>query len=387
MLFLPHGKHEGKLPKEKRLMKASSIILWIAAFLGLLFAPGVFGNPVLNRLLICAMILMLCDFKSFKIGLPGKLFLGWIFWAFISSLFLGNKADLAFQGFNYRMEGLPTWIVLACLALAYHSTFKNHKWLIGALSLALIYLYCRIDLLIDREGLFANLVFPRMAMSGLACLMAMLLWTVHPAWILAVIPLLSETNRACIIALFAGITAFELLKHRNKFNLKIIGSIALGIFFLVGLVFMSPIGKKFRSLDHRTIGLGARSQWLLQASDLTKEMPITGYGLDSLSRKLKPSQGVIVEKRAIPDKVHNLAYDLILSTGWIGYTILLLAFGAAFSMVWKAPTEANNVYFAVLVSWIAFHLFNPSGIPAHAVMLVSLFGIKSHGKKAGGFKE
>lgn len=358
-------------------MKVVNPLVLVLAGWTLCFSGGFFGNPNLNRVLACAFCLLAVDMGRFKLGVVQWCFLAWLAWTIACTFFLGSRADFAFQGFNMRMEGLPTWIVITALAYAFWSLTDRFMWFVGFMGLATVYLCFKLDLMALHESFFAVTVFPKMALAAFTTFAALSFWMVNPVCVTFALPLLVHSNRAAVIALLVGIAVFHGFRDGHRIMKgKTLALAASGIALLMVAIVLSPVGAKFRALNPDTIGQGARTQWLVQASELTRDMPLTGYGMDSLSRQLKPAQGLMSEKNTVADKCHNIIYDLILSTGWIGYTLALLTFGTALGVTWLYRSSTNIACFALVCAWITFNLMNPTGMMGHACMLIGLFGIR-----------
>lgn len=244
------------------------------------------------------------------------------------------------------------------------------------MGLATVYLCFKLDLIALHESFFAVTVFPKMSLAAFTTFAALSFWMVHPVCVTLALPLLVHSNRATVIALMVGFAVYHGFRIGKILKGTKLALTASGIAFLAMAIAFSPVGKKFMALDPDTFGQGARTQWLVQASDLTYNMPLTGYGIDSLSRHLKPATGPMSEKNAVADKCHNIIFDLILSTGWIGYTLALLTFGAALGVTWFYRSSTNIACFALVCAWITFNLMNPTGMMGHACMLIGLFGIR-----------
>ncbi len=155
--------------------------------------------------------------------------------------------------------------------------------------------------------------------------------------------------------------------------------------FLLGtylILWQTSVGHRFLSLTPRVMGTGARAQWIMQADEWGQSLPLTGFGLDSLIGKLKRPVGPTAEDRNMEDstfqadRTHNILYDILLQTGWIGLTLTLLCFGSALAVVKDNLTTHNIACMGGLVAYVVFSCMNPPGILAHVIAVTCLFGIR-----------
>lgn len=340
------------------------------AFLALLFAPGFGVNSLINRLFACAILLVIAEPRlKPKLEITQKLFLAWLAWAALSCA-LSPHSEMALQGYYLRSEGLLTWLVLTCFAFAYWSYYEGAK----AMTL-LLTVSCLVLFWFMRSPEEMPFIMPEVALGGFAALAAVYIYGNFGGCVplLPLIPLLYSGQRSAIAAVVAGIACryvFIPLSARAWKTLLVVACLCAAI------IPLTPLKAKLAHSNPFTIGQGARSDWIRQAYDLSFDRPLTGFGLDTLSKYLQPASEAYRHKSAIPDRTHNIAFDLILQTGWVGYLLALLVLGAAFGVTWKGRNERNVTCFCVLVAWIVYGLFNPQGVPAHALALIAIYGIR-----------
>ncbi len=345
-------------------------ILVVLAFFALLFAPGIGENPHLNKLMACCFLLLLTDGRhAFKLDLPQKLFFAWLVWAALSCS-LSPDAEMSIQGFYSRGEGLLTWFIITGFVVMYWKTFTSlvpMRWMV-AVALSVLLLLATIL----RPESFRCIAMPEMALAGFSSLSLVLLWAFDPyTLIFAVGPLFYSNVRTALFAIAVGIVCNHLLKSTK--NLK---PIFFGTLIALLLVPFMPIGKRLLDVKTSKMGVGSRSQWIMQAHRLAYERPFLGFGLDTLSVHLKQAVGPTAHRNAIADRVHNIVFDLILQTGWVGYLLLLGSFGAAVGIAWHYRTEQNIACISILCAYLVFQLTNPCGVPAHLLGMIALFGIR-----------
>lgn len=358
--------------------------LIILAFIALLCAPGYTNNQQLNRL-ICVSILVLLirhEYK-FKPQVHHYLFFAWLGWAAIGTCF-SRYPMMAFYGFYpYRCDGIITYLVIVCLALCYWKTFTCIRplCLIALLcffTIIGVYLYQAPWLNYIAKGRFDGLLLPDVALASFACVAGIVLIHIHAGLSVIAIPVMLMTqNRTSFYAFLMVVTVYLFMKYcRHLLDYKRMMTIASCLFF-VWFALYPFIPDKMTQIPALNC-TGARCYWLLEASNLASALPVTGFGLDSLSNYLTHPEGPGYEALLafIPDKTHNIAYDAILETGWIGYTLLLLAFGYALAICIKHPERQNVVCIMVVIGWILYGFANPHGLLCNAVALTAFMGIR-----------
>ena len=364
------------------------------AFLALIFIPGISSNFLVNKLFGCAAILCLLLKPGFKIKFCSVQYLFglWLAWVFVGSTFSDNNT-IASIGYWGRMEGFLTWGLLSAMAWAYwtgceeETKFELFKLPVTMRGLDLIFIaslliFTSIVLVIMfvwpvQSMAFFLKIMPDNALAGFSSIGAVLLFAYTPiAAIPAVLAALCSANRTVLIAIVSGITCFYLL---TNFKRSLRASIIVFL-ILLAIIPFTTIGKRISTLNTSVMGIGSRSQWVLQGSELSKSVPVMGYGLDTLSVHLKPAKGKYIHKGVVVDRTHFLPIDLILQTGWIGYYLALAMLACALHVTLKYRTKQNIICLSVIVSWIAFNCINPSGVYGHLIMLIALFGIRKDQK-------
>jgi len=343
----------------------------ILAFFSLLFIPYWDGpNVVTSKLLFVAFLLILVETPTkLNFELPQYLFLAWLAWAAICC-FSSDHVQLAVNGFHLRLEGLITYVLLATYAVYYWWIFRNISALRWFLAVALVIIPLLYMFLPQRT--FQIVVMTEIAMAAMASLGAVLLWGLTPSTILiALLAIVLSANRTACVSMFSGIVVYFILQ-KMRFKREII----LIVLVIACILPFTQLARRFSDINFETLGTGARTQWLVQAFKLSQDRPILGYGLDTLSLYLKPATGPTQEAAVLTDKVHNIAFDIILQTGYPGFLLAFACLVSAIFITYKHRTEQNIACLAVVIAWLAFGMLNPHGILGHLVMIVSLFGIK-----------
>lgn len=324
-----------------------------------------FGGSLAFRLMLASIcVLAGVSGKLSRPGLPGIIFLVWLGWALICST-LSPWPEMSLNGFLLRREGWFTFAVATCFALS----LKNHIHLIpfaGIIALALPWAQVLIDEKLVHE--FMLMPVPQGALAaGLLCVSSVY----HPSLGIIFAPmLLGSGQRSAFIAVVA-VLFWQLvfgLGNRAKCMLWVImGCLAVGLA-------VTPLGNKL--VDTRFNFTGSRTQWLLQADTLAKALPLTGYGLDTGSKLLRPATGPTAHPRVLHDRTHNMLADILLFTGWPGLTMILLCLGACIATTIKFPTETNRAALSGVLAIGLVGMFNPIGIPAWFLMLACVFKIR-----------
>lgn len=217
---------------------------------------------------------------------------------------------------------------------------------------------------------------PTIAFVNMAALLVIILWAFD--WRVAILAspaCLACNTRGAMLGMVIGILIYCCVIWKHRVKKKVI----LGILILVGVIALSPAGRKMAKIDVHTMGTGPRSQWMMQAIQASKERPMLGYGLDTLSHVLKPASGAFgtgdLKNPTIADRTHNIFLDMLLQTGWIGLALFVTTVGMAVKCALNHPSVNNAISLSVLGGWIVTGLFNPTGITATLIMLMALFAI------------
>ncbi len=367
-------------------------------FLVLMFAPGIGGceNQQINRLAIVLCLLLFCrKIHDFKTEAHHWLFFAWLLWAALGTIFSDYQA-MSFYGFYpYRGDGLLTYLIITCMAVLYWMNFKTLKPLAGMFIIAFViaigayfYFVTRWYKNFPEQGaasmFFGRFFLPEVGIGSFACQASIITAILNPLFaFLGLIVLIEAKSRIGLIAWAITLSLASLYRYRKYLTKKRF----LGIICLLGTLFLLfecvkgklPISTKFTYRpDVMKLGMGARSQWLLQGSNLSRSMPLTGFGLDTLSEYLHEPRGkeLVGYSELYSDRTHNIAMDSILQTGWIGFTLILLTLGGAIGITWFYPTRQNVVCLGVLGAFLIYGMANPHGIVGNLTALTCLFGIR-----------
>lgn len=335
------------------------MIFFFTLFL-MLLAPA-------NVLIFCAVLMLGCPHLAPRLYKPQRFFILWLIWAFYGCI-SSQYPIPAFMGNLIRGEGWLTWLVIGRLAWHYWATqedFDSLAWcsLVSMFFIGMLWLLVGYNPLSDIN------------LASFSTLVAVLLWTVRPELAVLALPfIVLSNNRTAIFATVVGIGVYELL---GKSLLNSLHRLALIVIAVMLIVPFTPIAQKIKSFNLESVGLGTRANLIMQSSELWKQQPVKGFGLDVISAYLKNSFGVIAPngKPGQADRTHNIMYDLILQTGWVGYLLALLSFGSAMGFALKHRCERNAVCAALICAWVAFNFINPTGPAAHVLAMIGIFGM------------
>lgn len=345
-------------------------VLYLLALAALFLAPGLSSSQVLNRLFLCALILLLVEpVRKRKMDWPQYWLLAWIGWVTLCS-FCSPHEWIAWHGFFLRWEGMTTLMLLGLLAANYWKIFTDLKGLRIALSIVCAFIIFTLPNY-DKAG-YATTVMSPITLSGFAALAGVALGTWNAGLLTLALPILICTeNRSALLAVMGGMVFYY--AHALIWRVKrwhIVTACACLFVLVTALI------PRLATVDAKTLGFGSRAQWILQADKIASSLPLTGYGLDTQGFYLECPTGAYVDKARYNDRVHNVTYDLILQTGWIGYTLMALAFGAALGIAWIERKPEQVACCAMVVAWVLFGLLNPQGVPAHALALIAMWGVR-----------
>lgn len=359
------------------------------SFFVLLLAPtlAIVENQVLNRLTIVACLLLLVRRKfNFKFQSHHYLFLAWLAWSGIG-VYFSDYPFLAFYGFYpWRCDGWLVWLIVACFAYLYWSVYENLKPL-AFTSLLVILTLCIGHFIIFRRFdpeyapiYFARFFLPQVAVSSFISQASLTLACFHPLLpLIGLFPLLDVASRIGLTALAVGSTFLTIRRYKANVTLK--KGILIGLSAIALCVAMLPFMKleeKLTKLPSFSKEPGARTQWLMQSWHLSQSLPVFGFGLDSLSEYLQTPKGNDFKDlgKVISDRSHNLMADIVLTTGWIGFGLLLFSFGYALKTAWLLPNEQNVICAIILVSYVIFGLANPHALIGNIMAVIALLGIR-----------
>jgi hypothetical protein len=357
-------------------------------------APGIAGchNQQIMRLIFVTSILILVKrVNKVKFDVHHWLFFAWLLWAAIGSI-LSDYTAYSFYGFYpYRGDGLLTWMIITCVAFCYWMCFNTLRTLaltclvlILALSVGYYFIVKRSLIDIHYSHVFFNAAFlPEVGIASFSSLASIVMLDIFPLLpIIALIPIIECNTRSAFISWLAIIPIYCGIYCWKKYTFSLLHVVAMAIVLLLiapSAILFSGIEQKLTKLpDFTKKELGARPQWLMQAYDLSQALPLTGLGFDTQQEYLDDPKGGGFDdlSRFIPDRVHNIAYDIILTTGWIGYTLLLLAFGYGLAITLKIPSKHNTICLCTLIAYGIFGCLNPHGLLGNALAITCLFGIR-----------
>lgn len=348
-------------------------MIYSLAFLSFFFSWTVVPCPMYYKLGFCAaFLLMVTPRYDFKLQPLHWLLIGWLVWCGICCW---NSAYpvLSWVGYHLRVEGFLTWIVMASLAYFYWRVTLTETFMQLGCALTLLLTLILNNVLSDEQ--FQLIAFTPVALGSLCAVMAVTLYSIGPWMTVFIIPFIAlSNNRSGLIAAIASLMVFIALRTGFKRFLRIGGVFAL----LAGLIVIcSPLKTKFAHISPSSMGSGARPQWILQAEDLSMALPVTGFGLDTLSKYLKPVASLDkYGSTPVADKTHYLPYDIILMTGWIGYALFLAMAGVAVWIGITYRTERNVLCLSILTGWFVFGLFNPQGCYSTFIAIWAVFGLR-----------
>jgi hypothetical protein len=169
------------------------------------------------------------------------------------------------------------------------------------------------------------------------------------------------------------------MRSSNKFYKMMLSwkVIAASFLILLSTIFLTPqLRHKVLSFDVSSLGTGARASWIMQAREISRRNIVRGIGLEVIDCYLKNPDSGLQRPNDFPDRTHNIIFDIILETGWVGYFICLGILGSAVGVTLLYPTSTNSICLGMLIAWIVFGFINPQGCGAHLLMLIGLFGIR-----------
>ena len=347
---------------------------WLAAFISLHFCPPLVSSYQLTHLLACCACLLLVAPKwRHSWTLPSAYFAAWLAFAVIGGCFQPGWYWHIY-GDYLRYEGAATWVLLTVMAALYWQLKRNTAWL--ELACVMVLLLQTAAILYRWDGADFIMGETKIAVAAFACVAGALLYAAHPAMLLfAAVPLAWGCNRGALAAVCVGIVVYHAFTANTRLEWRKIACIAA---ILTALSI--PLTQKLLSTS--VTGYGPRSQWMLQASAIASGCPVAGFGFDTQIDYLNNPVGPASEAKAHPgstyksDRCHNIAFDTILQTGWVGYTLLLLSLGAAIGTVILHKTGKNCALLAAVAAFVTFSLFNPAGTPSLGLAICCLFGIR-----------
>jgi hypothetical protein len=348
---------------------------WLLAFLALHFAWPITASYALTHLLVAAgCMVLVVPVRKYGWTAPSCLFVIWLTMTAVAG-FWQPHWYWHLWGNYLRYEGTVTWVLLTLMALAYWRLANRTTWLEVAVALILA-IQTALILWFGRDIAKWYVGETPIAVAAFAAMGAVLLYASHPALaLLAAVPLWWGNTRASVAAIAAGLLVFHAVVHWRKPSRKVV---------LMALVILTcltiPVATKLMSTNIRWTG--PRTQWVLQGAAIASGLPLAGHGFDTQLDYLKNPKGSLSESVARKDAVfkadrcHNIIFDIILQSGWLGYVLLLFTAGAAIYCTVKSPTGQNAALLAVMAAYAVFNMLNPSGIPSAGLALIALFGLR-----------
>lgn len=327
----------------------------------LLAGPFIVSDLTTSRLVLAGFSILIFCREDFKVNPPGKWLLAWLGWSIICCL-VSPYPQISIEGFHLRNEGLATIII--CFALAIFT--KNFQYVIalevlGMIGLGILFMF----------EVCGHPLWPHIAEGALSSVIGASAFCCEPLiFPVCFIYCLLVGSRAGMIGLMVGVIVLEMFVRKWK-------RLAIFLSIISVIIALTPMGTRFLKYQLTTACAGARSGWIVQASERLYERPIVGWGLDVQSRLLKPAAGQAWRHGgAMPDRVHFLPVEIAIQTGFVGLILCCLALGSAIFHCLANKSFENRLCLSVICAWIAFSLFNPSGIPATAFCLLAFFTIK-----------
>lgn len=289
-----------------------------------------------------------------------KLAVGIVAWAFVCSIMATNMWT-AILGSFVRMEGWIFWLAMARAAWIYWShedSVESLQWML---------LGCIATL-----GVWSMFVrgspIEKIALGGFCAVSAPILVSMSPLFMPILIPFVAASgSRASACAVAAGCLSYYLLSAKRK----ILPMLATLLLCVVGAAAMWP---KFKSIDPSTLGLGARSSWIVQSMEISKRHPVFGVGPDNIMFHLSNPVG-LMSPNLVPDRTHNIGMDILLQLGWPGYIATLSLLAMLLHTTLKSRTPSNCALMSCIAAYIVFGLMNPPGLFCHAMAVLSAIGI------------
>jgi len=223
-------------------------------------------------------------------------------------------------------------------------------------------------------------------MSGFGSVCFAILAVSNP--ILSIVPigcsiLVGTRTGLLVVAMMSVYLSFSTIGRKY---IGFILSASAVVVFLLGMMMLndgsaarSSVMKKLGDVNVCSFGSGARSSWIIQAYDIVRKWPVEkrliGDGFDTIVFHLRNPGGVMRPDGA-PDRTHNVAMDIILQTGVLGYTLSLLCLASCIHCVLDRADDRNKMCLAGILAWIVFGMFNPQGAAADAMMVCCVFGMR-----------
>lgn len=299
-----------------------------------------------------------------------KLFFAFLCWTALCC-FMSPWPALAVYGFHMRYEGLLTYVICLFLAIEYWKNFATVK----GITLPLILLSVIYPFIHSYTPEWAGwLLVPQVAIGAMCAVGFGILYPINRYLTLPIaIAGIWTGSRAFFVCMILTIAITECLNFKQIWRLKWFLA-AFGLLVALVLPF-TPLKQKLENT--RFDFQGSRSQWIYQAIGISKALPLTGYGLDTGSEWLKPAKGRTAEhKDVIADRVHNIYFDVLIWTGWIGAFIAVIMISWTLLTAFTNRTLENVACGLGIASYLAFSVFNPLGAPSLALFFICILGVR-----------
>jgi O-antigen ligase len=356
------------------------------SLLVLFFFPAFTISGQIARSIAIAMCL-LCAHPTIarRLAEPGILLITWFIWAIFCS-YQSEYFQLALFGYHKRFEGIITWI----LALSFGWLFWRTS------SLKSLFLYCKIILgicfavMVFKPEIYKSLIYGHITIAAFASIISCMLISRNIAWIGLAIPFVYLTQvRSMLLAIgLASLAYLALNRHKIKdlFGNNWTPWVVTVIILPLTLIAAYP---KLSSMNLRSLGTGARSQFAWQSIEAITLKPFTGYGIDTQSKILKPAivgseeyhehdrgDGVMIKRIFDVDRAHNFFLDILLQTGFIGLILWLFILTRIVYRTFSYPSEINTACMYGACGAISYGLTNPCGIPCLFMLCLCVLGIE-----------
>ena len=320
-----------------------------------------------------------------KLAEPGILLFTWFAWAVLCS-YQSDNFQLALFGYHKRFEGLVTWILAISFGWLFWRTSTLDRLFLTCKAILAICLL----VMIFRPDIYKSLIFGHITIAAFASIVSCMLMAKHPAYIALALPFIYLTmNRSMILALSLGSITYVVINRKyisELFMMKWYPWVFMVIVLALAIFGAYP---KLKKIDSSSLGTGFRSQMVIQSIHAFTQRPLTGYGIDTLSKVLHQrndvnaehnwndmGNGHFVRNYFDVDRSHNIFLDILLQTGIIGLIISLFILTRMTYRTFCYPLEINQACLYGVSAVIGFGLMNPFGIPAMFLMCLCILGIE-----------
>jgi O-antigen ligase len=356
------------------------------ALVVLFLFPAFTISGQIARSIAVAMCLLCCHPKvEKKLSEPALLLFTWFIWAFFCS-YMSDHFQLALFGFHKRFEGLITWI----LAISFGWLFWRTSSLESLYKACLSILGLCFLVMVFKPDVYKSLIYGHITIAAFVTIICCMLMAKNPAYLAILIPFIFLMQiRSMLLGLGLALIAYGILNRKQIKHL--FGSYWtpwLVLIVVLPLILIAAI-PKLSTISFSSLGKGARTQFAAQAIQAIAQRPFMGYGIDTLSKVLKPAKtdseeytetdrgdGVMIRTIYEVDRTHNFFLDILLQTGFIGLSIWLFILTRITYRTFKNPSTTNQACFYGVAAVIGFAMTNPFGVPAMFLMCLCVLGIE-----------